>query len=141
GFGDTAALMLTVASPRESEVAVSLRAAEIERRLRAARASSNSSGGRASLLVAFPFSLHRPDLGLRLQSSLGACLGKDGVFTDIHPVDGKGFVALDGATSASDNQLLAVFQDCVCQAFCTTSFDPGGSSPPVVRHPADHRDH
>src|SRR5262252_8255869 len=40
GFGDTAALMLTVASPRESEVAVSLRAAEIEGRLRAARASS-----------------------------------------------------------------------------------------------------
>lgn len=139
GFGDTAALMLTVASPRESEVAVSLRAAEIEARLRAARASSNSSGGRASVVVAFPFSLQRPDLGLRLQSSLGACLGKDGVFTDIHPLDGKGFVALDGASSASDNQLMSVFHDCVRQAFGTTSFDPDVWSPAVVRDPADTR--
>jgi multidrug efflux pump subunit AcrB len=139
GFGDTAALMLTVASPRESEVAVSLRAAEIEERLRAARASSNSSGGRASVVVAFPFSLQRPDLGLRLQSSLGACLGKGGVFSDILPVDGKGFVALDGTTSVSDNQLLSAFNDCVRQAFGTTSFDPDVWSPAVVRDPADTR--
>src|SRR5215813_5866895 len=47
GFGDTAALMLTVASPRESEVAVSLRAAEIEGRLRSERASTNGPGERA----------------------------------------------------------------------------------------------
>ncbi len=139
GFGDTAALMLTVASPRESEVAVSLRAAEIEGRLRAVRALSNGSGGRASLVVAFPFSLRRRDLGLRLQSDLGACLGKDGIFTDIHPLDGKGFVALDGTTSASDKQLLSVFSDCVRQAYGTTSFDPDVWSPAVVRNPADTR--
>jgi len=139
GFGDTAALMLTVASPRESEVAVSLRAVEIERRIRAARASSNGSGGRASVVVAFPFSLQLRDLGLRLQSNLGACLGKNGVFTDIHPLDGKGFVALDGATSAPDKQLQSVFSDCVRQAYGTTSFDPDVWSPAVVRDPADTR--
>src|SRR5580692_5774813 len=53
GFGDTAALMLTVASPKESEVAVSLRAREIAAAINGARqcgrrVEARDGGGRVS---------------------------------------------------------------------------------------------
>ena len=57
GFGDTAVLMLTVASPKESEVAVSLRAREIAAAIKAARANAVDALKRATVVVAFPLSL------------------------------------------------------------------------------------
>ena len=139
GFGDTAALMLTIASPRESEVAVSLRATEIEKQIRAARASAATGTDRATLVVAFPLSLHSPNLGVRVEQSVGACLSKGDLFSDVHALEGKGFVALDGRTSASDDNLLGTFNDCVEQSYGTSSFDPDFWKATVVRDPATTR--
>ncbi len=54
GFGDTAALMLTVASPKETEVAISLRAKEIAAAIKATRGSGVDASKRATIVVAFP---------------------------------------------------------------------------------------
>ena len=59
-FGDTAALMLTVASPKASEVELALRTAEVERAIRAARASE--SPGRVAVVMNFPAALNRAPL-------------------------------------------------------------------------------
>ena len=52
-FGDTATLMLTVASPRVDDVEVALRAQAIERAIVATRARAES-GPRATLVINFP---------------------------------------------------------------------------------------
>src|SRR4029077_14486601 len=59
GFGETAALLLTVASPRESEVELSLRARDVSAAIKAARARvrTDPAHPRASLVIALPQSV------------------------------------------------------------------------------------
>src|SRR5215470_16411406 len=63
-FGDTTALMLTVASPKVSDVEIQLRAATLRRTIEAARAHADASAGprRVTLAYAFPASLDPHDL-------------------------------------------------------------------------------
>lgn len=139
GFGDTAALMLTVASPRESEVAVALRASEIEQRIRAQRDRVTDQSDRATVVVAFPLSLRLPNLATSVEQNLGACLARRQAFADLHAIDGQGFIALDGRSSGTDTDLLGAFNDCVRSSYGTSSFDPDFWSATVVRNPADVR--
>ena len=139
GFGDTAALMLTIASPRESEVAVSLRAAEIENRINAVRSSAGGSADRTTVVVAFPLALHIPDLATHVEQGVGTCLGKGGLLADVQVVDGKGFVAIDGESAATDEDLLSAFNNCVRGTYGTSSFDPDFWEATVVRDPASTR--
>ena len=108
GFGDTAALMLTVASPKETEVAISLRAREIASAIKTARGTSGDASKRATIVVAFPLGLDSPNIGESLRGTLGPCLAKGGSLGDIRPIAGKGFVGLDGIAS-SDDQLQRAF--------------------------------
>ena len=61
-FGDTAALMLTVASPRASEVEIALRAASIRSAIEPTRAAepAQSPQPRVSIVYAFPLSVSPP---------------------------------------------------------------------------------
>jgi len=63
-FGDTAALMLTVASPRASPVEMQLRAAKIAEAIVRTRSAavSGSETQRATLLACFPLALDLRDL-------------------------------------------------------------------------------
>ena len=88
GFGDTAALLLTVASPKESAVEVSLRARDIAAAIRAAR-SGAADGGRASLVVALPRSID-PAVTRRGIDALAGSLRRDGFAEDIRPLQGAG---------------------------------------------------
>src|SRR5271156_365600 len=102
GFGDTAALMLTVASPKENEVAISLRAREIAAAIKAARATSGDASKRATIVVAFPLSLDSPNIGESVRETLGPCLSRGGALGDIRAIAGKGFVGLDGIADSDD---------------------------------------
>ena len=139
GFGDTAALMLTIASPRESEVAVSIRSATIEEQIRAVRSQSQDASDRATVLVAFPLSLRIQNLGQTVEQNVGQCLTQAGVFSDVHSIEGTGFVALDGRSTISDDDLIAEFNSCVKRNYGTASFDPDFWEPTVIRNPADTR--
>ncbi len=133
GFGDTAALMLTVASPREAEVAISLRAREIAAAIKVARGGRDLSK-RATIVVAFPLGLDSQNIGESLGETLGPCLGKRGSLSDIRPIAGRGFVGLDGIAS-SDDQLQRAFLSCVEEKYGSASFDPDIWLPIVVRDP------
>ena len=135
GFGDTAALMLTVASPKETEVAISLRAREIAAAIKAARGSGDASK-RATIVVAFPLGLDSPNIGESLRGTLGPCLAGSGSLGDIRPIAGKGFVGLDGIAK-SDDQLQRAFMACVEKKYGSASFDPDIWQPFVVRNPDD----
>ncbi|MFZ2060018.1 MAG: efflux RND transporter permease subunit [Candidatus Binatus sp.] len=136
GFGDTAALMLTVASPKESEVAISLRAREIAAAIRAVRSAGGDSSKRATIVVAFPQGLDSPNIGESLRGTLGPCLAKGGTLGDIRPITGRGFVGLDGVAN-SDDELQRAFMGCVEEKYGSASFDPDIWQPVVVRNPDD----
>ncbi|HEY6298651.1 MAG TPA: efflux RND transporter permease subunit, partial [Candidatus Binatus sp.] len=136
GFGDTAALMLTVASPKETEVAISLRAREIAAAIKATRGSGVDASKRATIVVAFPMSIDSPNIGESVSGILGPCLAKGGALGDIRPISGKGFVGLDGIAN-SDDGLLRAFTGCVTEKYGSASFDPDLWQPVVIRNPED----
>src|SRR3984957_16451338 len=136
GFGDTAALMLTVASPKESEVAISLRAHEIAAAIKTTRGSQVDASKRATVVVAFPQSLDARNIGESVSGILGPCLVQRGALGDIRPIVGKGFVGLDGIAT-SDDELYRAFNGCVEEKYGSASLDPDIWQPVVIRNPDD----
>ena len=134
-FGDTAALMLTVASPRESEVSIALRADAIAAAVRAAR-GGDAGAERATVVVAYPFALdgRGPD---RLRDRFAASLAASGLVADVRPLGGAGFVGVDVKTTADDAALLAAAARFRAEELGTEGDHPDVWEPLVVRDPAD----
>ncbi len=105
-FGSTAALMLTVASPKASEVVVSLKAGGIEAAIRHTREAADGGAGRATLVYAYPATVPaatiKPAVDLFIEDAI-----RYDVFRDARPITGPGFVGVDGITALSDSAILA----------------------------------
>jgi hypothetical protein len=132
-FGDTAALMLTVASPRMPEVEVRLRAQAIRREIEAARAKS--SGPRMTLVVGFHEVMSadaiRPSADL-----LKAYLAETDSARDIQILMGKGFVGLDVSSNLDEAAMLASIQKFVRERTQSADFHPDMWAPVVIQDPA-----
>jgi len=105
-FGDTAALMLTVASPPASDVEVQLRAEKIEHAIRETRKSARAEGPgeRVALISCFPFTLDPRELRV-VGSELAAWAEARGA-KDVRLLEGPGFLGIDTHTVASDEKIL-----------------------------------
>lgn len=109
-FGDTTALMLTVASPRAGEVEVQLRAEKIakgiaEVRAKAARAAAPPAK-RGSLVYSFPATVDPKPLR-RILEHLAVFAETQGIAKDIRFFEGTGYMGLDGETTQSEDQIRA----------------------------------
>src|SRR5262245_10826075 len=86
GFGDTAALMLTVASPRTDSIEISVRAQGLRNALtqmRAARAKTGkSTGPRVSAAYCVPQSVS-PDMARQGFAQFALAAQKDGIFREV----------------------------------------------------------
>src|SRR6185295_1143425 len=107
-FGDTAALMLTVASPRAMPAGVALRAESLRRAIEKTRGGSRG-GTRVSIVYGLPASLSGELVRRHLQMFIDAATA-DGVLHDLRPVVGPGFAGVDGASDA-DDQTIAAYLD------------------------------
>ncbi len=107
-FGDTTALMLTVASPRASDVEIQLRAAQIERGIRQVRTGAQGTPGarRVSLVYSFPSSVDTRALRAVLDQ-LSHFAEARGLGKDIRPFEGTGFIGIDGETTQTEAQVGA----------------------------------
>lgn len=133
-FGDTAALMLTVASPKERDVAIELRARMVARAITTVR--GNSSGRRASVVVAFPPSIG-PDVVQRHRDALGAYLAARDTARDLRPIQGSGFVGVDMETEADDTTLHAAVDDFLRERLGSSAFPPDVWPPTIIRAPEE----
>ncbi|HEY7614266.1 MAG TPA: efflux RND transporter permease subunit [Gemmatimonadales bacterium] len=136
-FGSTAALMLTVASPRLDEVQVSLRADQVRGAIERLRAEGEP-GRRATLVYNFPPSIsaastERPALLYLAQAE------QDGVFRDARLLQGAQFVGVDGLTDLNDSAIVAHVRRFVEERLRVSEFHPDGWQPTVIRDPADTR--
>src|SRR5574341_2248025 len=92
-FGSTAALMLTVASPKIGEVEISLRAQAVQRAIEATRAQITSNGvaERMAIIYWFPPSVER-DLAKRRFEAFVRLAQNEGVIHDPRIIEGSGFL-------------------------------------------------
>lgn len=108
-FGDTTALMLTVASPRVGEVEIQLRADQIKKGIEAVRkgAPTPAQGARrGSLVYSFPPSVDPKPLR-RILEQLAAFAEERKIAAGIRFFEGAGYFGLDGETTRSEEEMLA----------------------------------
>jgi multidrug efflux pump subunit AcrB len=105
-FGDTTALMLTVASPKVSDIEVQLRAATLRRAIEATRAgaAADARDRRVTLAYAFPASLDPRDLR-RSISQLADYVKEKGLARDVREIEGAGVLGLDAATDLPEERI------------------------------------
>jgi multidrug efflux pump subunit AcrB len=136
-FGDTAALMLTVASPRASGVEVQLRAQKVEQAIREARAQSQEGGSlaRATLIASFPYTLDDRELSV-VGKALSEWATAQGA-QDVRLLAGSGFLGIDSRTVASDEKILLTARDFVRDRLRVSELHPDIWQPVVIRDPAE----
>ena len=101
-FGETTALMLTVASPRASAMEVQLRADAVKERILALR-HTDEGGSRVALVACFPMSLQADSL---LETARGVMTDLPTGATDPRLFQGPGFIGVDLHWTGSEQDLL-----------------------------------
>jgi multidrug efflux pump subunit AcrB len=134
-FGQTAALMLIVASPRVGDIGVSLRARAVADAIQRVRPPTAIAGTRAAIVVAFPESIS-PTIPSRQRDLVAYLLEETRVGTDIRPLDGPGFAGLDLQTTLDDRALLAALDDALRGRLHPSEFHPDTWPAVVIRDPA-----
>lgn len=139
-FGDTAALMLTVASPKENEVEIALRARAIEHAIATVRAQAPSiqADTRATMLVVLPQAMNSQVLQ-RMRDLMVGSLAEGGVAHDIRPLQGPGFVGLDAVFSADDKTLLTFVLTFARERLGLAGSQPDAWLPIIIRNPQETR--
>src|SRR6202453_2139032 len=137
-FGDTAALMLTIASPRASDVDIALRARAIRNAIEATRAAepAKSPQPRVSIVYAFPLSVS-PDL---VRSSFVAVLqagSQNKYVSDRHFFSGSGFIGADVSSPLSDDELRTLGNRLMIEKLHQSEIHPDSWPAAFIRNPAD----
>ncbi len=131
-FGDTAALMLTVASPPASESDVALRARDVERAIRAMR--GGRKGTRATVVVAYPQSIDPNTIRRSMERSV-PWMEEHRTGSDAVVQGGPGFYAIDFNTSLDDAGVEAAMQEYLDTQQQPGDFHPDAWQPVLIRDP------
>ena len=133
-FGDTATLLLSVASPKTDLAGLELRAETIRKAIESER--SNLSENRAALVFCFPL---RVDTRLvRLAATQFAQywqLDHDG--RDVRVFDGPGFIGVDSQSTADDKTILDALGAFMAERYHATDLHPDSWQPFIVRNLAE----
>ncbi len=135
-FGDTAALTLTVASPKVGELNIGLRARAIAEAIRSARTTAKPTVSRAALVVSFAASIS-PAIPRRQRDLVADLIRDQGVGRDLRRIDGAGFVGIDLETGADDRTLLGSVEQALTERLHASEFHPDTWPPVVIRDPAE----
>ena len=134
-FGDTAALMLTVASPRITQTEVALRARSLEQAIVQARAG-RPGGTRVTLAHGLPSSIN-PHVGREAVDLFIRFATADGLIADAQMLEGPGFIGVDAATSQDDGTIQRYVQTFLQQRLHASEMHPDAWPPILVRDPKE----
>jgi multidrug efflux pump subunit AcrB len=137
-FGDTAALMLTVASPRVSATEVAIRAISVRKAIETARAQQNktSPAQRISFVYCFPVSIAADQVRDQFQA-LAEIAAANRTFTDLHFFEGPGFVGLDALTALDDSTIRQRANALIQERLHRSEIHPDAWQGAIIRNPAD----
>lgn len=136
-FGDTAALMLTVASPPVDAAEVTERARAVTQAIQNVR--QNAQGTRVSVVVGYPASLDAVDANRRIEM-VRVEMEAAGALRDVRPINGPSFGGFDAATTLSDEQVLAAMRAAAERRLLTDEIHPDTWRPAVIRNVNTVRD-
>ena len=133
-FADTAALLLTVASPPVDDTEIALRARTLERAVAEVRASRSapSKGSNVSVIYCFPQTVSQ-DAVRRPFNLLSGIAEKEGLLRDIRLFDGPGFVGLDAITTLDDAEILQRGVKLRSERLHQSEIHPDGWGPVFIR--------
>src|SRR2546427_7893921 len=139
-FGDTAALMLTVASPKVSGAELDMRAESIRRAIEQVRGAAKAAPGehRMTLVHGLPASVSAKSAH-RMAELVVRAAGDDKVFHEAQILEGPGFIAIDAATQESDDAIDGYLERFARERLHAFEFHPDAWRAIVVRDPADTR--
>src|ERR1700730_15829301 len=137
-FGDTAALMLTVASPRVDDIEIAARANSVEAAIRKVRDAKkqNGKGGRITVVDSFPQSISARAV-LDTVNLFQEEARTDGIIRNSEVVQGNGFVLVDVAIEADDPSITAFVQRFIPERLKRSELHPDVWEPAVIRDPRD----
>ena len=137
-FGDTAALMLTVASPMVTPTEVALRAIAIRKAIGQTRAglARNAPQPRVSIVYAFPLSVAAAPVRNDFEN-IAHIAARNKTLADLHFFQGPGYVGLD-ASSGLDDQTIRERGEALIQAnLHRSAIHPDAWQPAIIRDPAN----
>jgi len=137
-FGDTAALMLTVASPPADSLEITLRARGVQRAIESTRATRPLplSVPQLSIVYCFPPTVSADAVrrGFNLAARL---LEGEGVLRGVRFFERQGFVALDAGSDYDDAQLVTAAQRIVHERLRESEIHPDAWQAAIIRDPED----
>ena len=137
-FGDTAALMLTVASPPSTDVDISLRARSIRSAIEKSRAAEplKARANRVSVVYAFPLSVS----AALVRESFAAIMqvaAQSKMISDVRYFEGNGFVGADLNTSLSDEELRTLRDRLMQEKLHRSEVHPDAWPAVLIRDPQE----
>ena len=137
-FGDTAALMLTVAGPRVEDADIAVRASALQTAIESTRAAASSSGPRVTLIQGLPAAVPAEVVRRPVRLFADAATA-DGVLQDPRFISGPGFVGVDAASAKDDGALERYLQRFIRERLKESEFHPDAWPGVVIRDPRDTR--
>ena len=136
-FGDTAALMLTVASPTVTDLEVDLRARGVRDAITKVRPGDGR--GRVTTLYCYPASvspavIERPFQILAVQAQ------RDGIARDVRSISIGSCSGIDFSTTKSDQQIRAYGQEFIEKKLQEYDFHPDAWGQIIIRDPQTTKD-
>jgi multidrug efflux pump subunit AcrB len=137
-FGDTAALMLTVASPKADAVEIDLRSQSIQAAVRSARANKKAVQPERPVTIVYPFP---ESISPRAIASAAALFERQanqaGVLRNTTRIQGTGFIGFDGTSSRDDAAIQAFIQEFFANQIQRSELHPDAWSPAIVHDPVE----
>jgi multidrug efflux pump subunit AcrB len=134
-FGDTAALMLTVSSPRVADTEIARHADAVRRAIETTRASASDQRNRVTLVQVLPAAVPT-EIVRRPLNAFATLAVDDGLVRDPRVMFGEGFVAVDAATDRDDAAIDAYVQRFVRERLRESEFHPDAWPIAIIRDPA-----
>ncbi len=137
-FGDTAALMLTVASPKADPVEINLRSQSIQAAIRSVRANKKTAPPTKPVTIIYSFP---ESISSRAVAGSAALFERQaiqaGVLRNTTQIQGTGFIGLDGASSQDDASIQAFIDHFFTSQVQRSELHPDAWSTIIIHDPAD----
>src|SRR3984893_2569093 len=139
-FGDTAALMLTIASPRADQVEINIRAQAIQSAVEAVRSKKKHAANDVpvALVYSFPRSIS-PATMLDAVQLFEQQAEEAGILRAPQVISGSGFVAVDGVSDKDDASINRFVEAFFEKQLQRSDLPPDGWMPIIVRDPREVR--
>src|SRR2546429_2427494 len=137
-FGDTAALMLTIASPKADQIEIDVRAQAIQSAIQSVRAKKKyiEHDVPVTIVYSFPRSISAGTM-LDAEQIFEQQAKEEGVLHAPQVIAGSGFIAVDGISDKDDasiNRFVEAFFEMQLQR---SDLPPDGWTPIIIRDPHD----